>query len=587
MTRTHHRQEADDANARRGVPHRDSSMFRAGGYEIRFASSPEDFEKIHQLNYRTFVREIPQHHDDGSGSLVDKFHHKNRYLIALKEDKLVGMLSFHEQPPFSVADRLPDPSILVQPNIRPLEIRLLAVEPEERNSPVLSYLVWQLYQHAKAVGITDLFISGVVEQQGLYRHLGFEPLGPPVGDGPQFVPMGVPLDRLEAVMSRGMQLLKRRLARTAERPAMESSVATQIKRTGRRKLQDAPICLLPGPVALSPEVQAAFREPILYHRADDFLPLYESVRQRLSHLVGGKPVALFVGSGTLGNDAVAATLAADSQRRNGLVLVTGEFGLRIRKQADRWDLAPKVLEWDWGQAWDLNTVEATLSQMPQGGWVWCVHHETSTGVLNDLPGLVALAKKYHQRVVVDCVSSLATVPIDLTDVWMATGASGKAIGSYAGIAFVFAEPKSLEQIDHSALPTYFDVHAALTTDGPRFTVPSPLINALHTALDVFSTPEKQSARFAQIAEVGGLVRSRLESAGFRMMAPAAIANPSIVTFAPPKGISAAEFVQLCRSWGYQIAGQSGYLAERNLVQIAVMGAVTASDVEPLLEKLEQ
>ena len=68
-------------------------------------------------------------------------------------------------------------------------------------------------------------------------------------------------------------------------------------------------------------------------------------------------------------------------------------------------------------------------------------------------------------------------------------------------------------------------------------------------------------------------------------APAELANPSIITFAPPDGQTTTEFVERCRSWGYQIAGQSGYLAERRLVQIAVMGAVTASDVEPLLNRL--
>jgi len=233
----------------------------------------------------------------------------------------------------------------------------------------------------------------------------------------------------------------------------------------------------------------------------------------------------------------------------------------------------------------LTAVEAALAVMPRGGWVWGTHHETSTGVLNDLPGLVKLARKHHQRVVVDCVSSLATVPLDLSDVWLATGASGKAIGSYAGIAFVFAEPATLAQIESGRVPTYLDITAALATDGPRFTVPSPLINSLHTALDPFSTPAGRLKRYAQIAAVGGWVRAKLEAAGFTMLAPAATANPSIVTFAPPQGLSTAEFVELCRSWGYQIAGQSGYLAERRMVQIAVMGDVTAADVAPLLEKL--
>jgi aspartate aminotransferase-like enzyme len=223
--------------------------------------------------------------------------------------------------------------------------------------------------------------------------------------------------------------------------------------------------------------------------------------------------------------------------------------------------------------------------MPAGGWVWGAHHETSTGVLNNLPGLVTLAKKYKQRVCVDCVSSLATVPLDLSDIWLATGASGKAIGSYAGIAFVFADPATLVHIDSSKLPTYLDIAAALATEGPRFTVPSPLINALHTALEVFATPASRAARYRQIADVGAFVRERLEDAGFAPTAPTSISNPSIITFAPPDGESTAEFVDRCRGWGYQIAGQSGYLAERRLVQIAVMGAVTASDVEPLLNRL--
>ena len=347
----------------------------------------------------------------------------------------------------------------------------------------------------------------------------------------------------------------------------------------------APICLLPGPVALAPRVTAAFHEPIVYHRADEFLPLFERVRGRLSAMVGGKPAAMLVGSGTLANDAVAATLRADPHADNGLSLVSGEFGGRLLKQANRWGLRPRVLTWDWGHAWHLDEVEATLKTMPPGGWIWGTHHETSTGVLNDLQGLVALAKKYGQRVIVDCVSSMATVPVDLSGVYLATGASGKAIGSYAGIAFVFANPNDLAHLDAGNIPTYFDISAALTTTGPRFTVPSPLIRALDAALDVFASPESSAARLRHIAELGKYMRGRLTDAGFEPMAPAAIANPSIVTFAPPEGMSTAAFVAMCRAWGYLVAGQSGYLAERNFVQLAVMGCVTRSDIDPLLDRL--
>src|SRR5215472_4314135 len=98
-------------------------MYRDGGYLFKRAETPEEFEQIHRLNYRTFVAEIPQHHDTGDGRLVDKFHAKNTYFIAVRHGRVVGMISVHDQPPFSVADRLSDPSLLTHPDSRPLEVR--------------------------------------------------------------------------------------------------------------------------------------------------------------------------------------------------------------------------------------------------------------------------------------------------------------------------------------------------------------------------------------------------------------------------------------------------------------------------------
>ena len=356
---------------------------------------------------------------------------------------------------------------------------------------------------------------------------------------------------------------------------------------GRAEAESASVvCLLPGPVAIAPAVTAAFHEPLVYHRADEFVPLFERVRERLVEMTGGtKQVALFVGSGTLANDAVAATLAADPYRGHGLVLVTGEFGGRLLKQARRWGLDPQVLSWDWGQTWDLQAVEAAFKKMPRGGWVWAVHHETSTGVLNDLPALVALARQYGIRVCVDTVSSLATVPVDLNGVYLASGASGKAVGSYAGIAFVFADPADLNHLDTDAIPSYLDVASTLKTIGPRFTVPSPLIRALDVALTPLSTPAARKARFAEIRALGGRIRKAAIEAGLVPLAAAEIASPALVTIAPPQGVSSSEFVELCRDWGYQIAGQSGYLAERGLVQFAVMGHLTGDQIEPLLARL--
>ncbi len=353
-------------------------MLQIGRYLFKQARSAAEIEQIHRLNYRTFVNEIPQHRSDGTGLLVDKFHAKNVYFIALREGQLVGMLSCHDRPPFSIADRLADDTPLRKPGRRPVEVRLLAINPSDRHTQVFVGLIWSLYTHVVAQGYTHLFISGVAKRLPLYSSLGFRALGPATGHGDaQFVPMAVAVDDLAENLRRPMASWRKRLA--------ESGHATRVR-------------LLPGPVPTTRAVQAALAEPPIYHRDVEFQRLFGRVRGQLAQLVGAKNAAIFVGSGTLANDVVAATLAAMPGAENGLVLVNGEFGERLVRHARGFGLSPRVLAWAWGQAWQLDEVGRALDRLPPSGWVWGAHQESSTGVLNDLPGLVRLARPRGLRV---------------------------------------------------------------------------------------------------------------------------------------------------------------------------------------------
>ncbi len=109
-------------------------------------------------------------------------------------------------------------------------------------------------------------------------------------------------------------------------------------------------------------------------------------------MVGGRDVAILNGSGTLANETIAATLAAGGSRGRGVMLINGEFGERIARQATRFALAPRLLTWNWGEPWDLDEIDDALAQEPAGSWVWGVHQESSTGVLNDLAGLGARSR---------------------------------------------------------------------------------------------------------------------------------------------------------------------------------------------------
>ncbi len=166
-------------------------------YEFRPIRTEGEIEEVHRLNYQTFVIEIPQHSPDASGILIDKFHDKNLYFGAFREGILTGMVSVHSQPPFSIASRLKDPSILDSFSGKPLEVRLLAVLPSQRHGIVFAGLGWLVYRYAKAGGYTHLLISGLVEREPLYQRLGFRAVGEPVGmDGAVFVPMILSLDEV-------------------------------------------------------------------------------------------------------------------------------------------------------------------------------------------------------------------------------------------------------------------------------------------------------------------------------------------------------------------------------------------------------
>lgn len=99
---------------------------------IKLAQEPYEFDQIHQLNYKTFVEEIPQHSPNTEKKLIDKFHFKNKYVIAIKDNDLIGMVCYNQVRPFSLDEKVSNLDKLIPPYKNLAEIRLLAVDIKER-----------------------------------------------------------------------------------------------------------------------------------------------------------------------------------------------------------------------------------------------------------------------------------------------------------------------------------------------------------------------------------------------------------------------------------------------------------------------
>jgi aspartate aminotransferase-like enzyme len=527
-------------------------------HALVFKAATEDweFEQIHRLNYKTFVEEIPQHHASPTHRLVDKFHAENTYLICLAGKKLAGMLAVRGNRPFSLDQKLEKLDSYLPTGRRICEIRLLAIEKKYRGAQALQGILALLWQHGIEKGYDLAIISGTTRQFKLYQHLGFVPFGPTVGAGDaQFQPMYVTLETFE----------------NTAREFLRSSPS--------RAFQPSAVNFLPGPVAIRREVRRAFEQAPESHRADVFMRDFHAARQILCGLVSSKNAQLLVGSGTLANDIIGGQLTLERQR--GVVLSNGEFGDRLIDEARRWKLDFDAVKFPWGEPLNHGAVRKALERSPAPGWLWCVHCETSTGVVNDIDLLKALCAEFQVKLCLDCISSIGTMPVNLTGVFLASCSSGKGLRSYPGLSMVFHHHEIAPQPDR--LPRYLDLGYYTQQQGVPFTFSSNLLHALHAAVKHVDWEQ----RFAGLVELSEFLRGELRELGFVLVGSQTGTSPAVITIALPAEMNSAKTGALLQESGYLLSCNSEYLRRQNWIQICLMGECTREKVVSLLNAMKR
>lgn len=526
----------------------------------KIAALPEEFEAIHRLNYRTFVEEIPQHDPNREQRLVDRFHDENTYIICQHGQTLAGMVALRFQRPFSLDQKIPDLDSLLPPGQRWCEVRLLAVEPDFRGTPVLAALLRFLCRTVAERGCDAGIISATTRQLKLYRHLGFTAFGPLVGrEGAWYQPMYLSIADFEKSAPV--------LARNPSTTDTAQSAAPQ-----------EPVSFLPGPVTLSAAVRAAMASPAVSHRADPVMQDLQDVRAALCTLTSAAHVELLFGSGTLANEAVAGQISL--LNAPGIVLTNGEFSERLADHARRWRLPHAVESLPWGRTITAAEAAEALDRHPEAQWLWTTHCETSTSALNDLAGLRDLCAARGVRLCLDCVSALGVVHVDLSGVWLASCASGKGLASFPGVAMVFLSAPPACGADR--LPRYLDLSLYSQHEGMPFTHSSNLIRALKASLTTTDWQEKMNC----IARLSRTAEQRLSAAGCRMISQDQPRNPAVLTLEIPAHHSSLEFADRMEAAGYLLSCRSAYLSRRNWVQICLMGEVNAAALDGLCSAIE-
>ncbi len=509
-------------------------------YEIRIAQSAAEREQVHRLNYSTFVEEIPQHAPNAERRLVDRFDAENEYVIALAGgDEVVGMLALRARRPFSLDQKLEQLDSYLPPHRSLCELRLLAVRREHRHKALFRDLIAFTARRCVAAGHDLAVISGTTRALALYRHLGFEPFGPLLGSAhAQFQPMHLAVERMQAQAGATLGVAP---------PA---------------PLQGAMARYLTGPVTTLATVRAAHAAEAATHRSGEFVAQVARVRRRLCELARADDAALIVGSGTLANDIVAASIR--NLAGSGLVLTNGEFGERLADHARRAGLRFELLRKPWGVPFDEVELREA-ARRARAVWIWGVHCETSTGVLNDLAALRKAAAAAGARLCLDCIGSLGTVEVDLRGVWLASGASAKGLGAYAGLSLVLVNGASPTR--SGEVPRYLDLELWLRHGSVPFTHSSNLVAALETALEQTDWAE----RISRTARDARWLRAALRAQGLAVVAPEQSASPGVVSVVLPPQAPSATVAEGLERFGYEVSWRSAYLVGRNWIQVALMG----------------
>jgi aspartate aminotransferase-like enzyme len=347
--------------------------------------------------------------------------------------------------------------------------------------------------------------------------------------------------------------------------------------------------MAPGPTPVPPEVLAAGAEPVLHHRGPDFRELMRRCLGRLEEVCRTEnDVLLFTASGTGAFESAIVNLLSPGERV--LAVSAGEFGERWIALASAYGIQVEELRYTWGATPRADDLRARLVETG-AEVVFLVHSETSTGVVADVEALARVAQEAGALTVVDAVSSLGAVPVEI-DAWgldVVVAGSQKALMTPPGLSLVAVSPRAWERAARTRTPRfYFDwekLRASLETGTTPFTPAVSIVVALDAALGMLLEEGLENA-FARHAALGRACREGAKAMGLELFSPDEDRSAVVTAILTPDGVDARELVLALRDrFGITVAGGHGELGER-MFRIGHIGYYDVFDITTALAAVE-
>ena len=300
-----------------------------------------------------------------------------------------------------------------------------------------------------------------------------------------------------------------------------------------------PLLLTPGPLTTGKRVKE-----VMVHdwgsRDAAFLKINSEVLTRLPEIANGAPDFVTVpmqGSGTFAVEAMLTTFVpADG---HVLLLINGAYGHRAKKILDIARRKVTVHETPEDTPPDLAAVERLLKGDATITHIFAVHCETTSGVLNPIGEIGALARKYRKSFLLDSMSAFGALPLDASAIQpdAIAASSNKCIEGVPGLGFVICRKAALEKTAGNATTLVLDLHDQWRnfekTGQYRFTPPIHVIVSFHQALMEFFEEGGQVGRGKRYAENCRVLIEGMRALGFVPLLGDNLQAPIIVTFRMP------------------------------------------------------
>ncbi len=358
------------------------------------------------------------------------------------------------------------------------------------------------------------------------------------------------------------------------------------------------LLLGPGPSNLHPAVLAAMAQPMIGHLDPDFLKILDRVQGRLRTLFGTEN-AMTLPLSTTGSGGMEACFGNLIERGDAVVIgVNGVFGNRMCDVASRLGANVTRVEAEWGRILDAGAMARAIERVRPRA-VAFVHAETSTGVHQPVEAIARAARDVDAYVILDCVTSLAGLPVQL-DSWgvdAAYSGTQKCLSCPPGLSPATFSPRAVERAGSRATPStswYLDINLLASYFGGErvyhHTAPISSIFALDEGLRLIEE-EGLEQRIARHRDAAEELIAGLAELGFEPLVDPAHRLPMLSSVRLPEAVKKSGEAALRRTllsdYQIEVGGGLGALAGE-IWRIGLMGEnARRESVERLLEALRK